>query len=55
MSGVITFQGQVNIDGQLHTDLVDGVNVTELNNTAVLKHTTQTIYGKFESVSALDI
>ncbi|XP_038063895.1 uncharacterized protein LOC119734461 [Patiria miniata] len=45
VSGVITFQGGVNIEGELRTDLVDGVNVTELDNSAVLKHTTQTIYG----------
>ncbi|XP_022093540.1 uncharacterized protein LOC110980838 isoform X2 [Acanthaster planci] len=45
VSGVVTFQGQVKIDGQLRTDLVDGVNVTELDSSAVLKHTRQTIYG----------
>lgn len=42
----MNFEGVVNIEGQLLTDLVDGSNVTELDASAVLRYSTQTLYGK---------
>ena len=46
ITGATTFDGLVNIEGQLLTDLVDGSNVTKMDAAAVLRYSTQTIYGK---------
>ncbi|XP_071797837.1 uncharacterized protein [Asterias amurensis] len=45
ITGATTFDGLVNIEGQLLTDLVDGSNVTKMDAAAVLRYSTQTIYG----------
>ena len=46
ITGATTFDGFVNIEGQLLTDLVDERNVTKMDAAALLRYSTQTIYGK---------